>query len=133
MMSHRFARQIIWIILGSFLIQESNAEEHIFKPIYEMQESWQGGFKGEIHAPVEWGQNITSWVVEVTFVGVKLNGFDCWGANIAEQSINVGKNETEFKLVNTESNGVIPEGKTFHSRNIRKCCVLIVVQHYVEI
>merc|ERR1711990_556073 len=68
--------------------------------------------KGEIHAPVEWGQNITSWVVEVTFVGVKLNGFDCWGANIAEQSINVGKNETEFKLVNTESNGVIPEGKT---------------------
>ena len=98
----------IWVILA--LTQKSNAEEHIFKPIYEMQESWQGGFKGVIHAPVEWGQNITSWVVEVTFVGVKLNGFDCWGANIAEQSINVGKNETEFKLVNTESNGVIPEG-----------------------
>ena len=80
-----------------------------------MQESWQGGFKGVIHAPVEWGQNITSWVVEVTFVGVKLNGFDCWGANIAEQSINVGKNETEFKLVNTESNGVIPEGNFIYS------------------
>ena len=105
MLPHGFA---IWVILA--LTQKSNAEEHIFKPIYEMQESWQGGFKGVIHAPVEWGQNITSWVVEVTFVGVKLNGFDCWGANIAEQSINVGKNETEFKLVNTESNGVIPEG-----------------------
>ena len=40
--------------------------------------------------------------VEIKFVGAKLDGFQCWNAIIDSQTINVSKNETEFKLINTE-------------------------------
>ena len=60
-------------------------EENVQKPVYVADKSWEGGFQGQINCPVEYGQNITSWRVDIKFVGVKLNGFDCWGAVMSSQ------------------------------------------------
>ena len=87
-------------------------EENIFKKIFEIGNQWDEGFGGNIHAPVEWGTNLTSWQIEIKFVGAKLDGFQCWNAIIDSQTINVSKNETEFKLINTEHNGNLQEGET---------------------
>lgn len=92
----------------------ANAEEqsNIFKKIFEIGNQWDEGFGGNIHAPVEWGTNLTTWQIEIKFVGAKLDGFQCWNAIIDSQTINVSKNETEFKLINNEHNGNLKEGET---------------------
>ena len=41
-----------------------------------------------------------------------MDGFQCWNAIIDSQTINVSKNETEFKLINNEHNGNLKEGET---------------------
>ena len=69
-----------------------------------------GGFEGKIHAPVPWSVNVTRWTVEVTFVGVKLKGFDCWNAKIENQKIDIKDISTEFTLVNLEYNGGLQGG-----------------------
>ena len=58
-----------------------------------------------------WSVNVTRWTVEVTFVGVKLKGFDCWNAKIENQKIDIKDISTEFTLVNLEYNGGLQGGK----------------------
>ena len=55
--------------------------------------------------------NTTSWELDVTFVGVKLKGFDCWNAKVENQKIDIKDISTEFKLVNLEWNGKLLGGK----------------------
>jgi len=76
-----------------------------------------GGFEGRIHAPVPWSVNhTTSWTLEVTFVGTKLMGFDCWNAKIENQKIDIKDISTEFKLVNLDWNGKLNGGALFQKK-----------------
>ena len=47
----------------------------------------------------------------MTFVGVKLKGFDCWNAKVENQKIDIKDISTEFKLVNLEWNGKLLGGE----------------------
>ena len=45
------------------MTQVRASEENVFKKIYEVGNEWDEGFGGTIHAPVEWGTNLTEWLV----------------------------------------------------------------------
>ncbi|CBY22191.1 unnamed protein product [Oikopleura dioica] len=104
-------RFLIFLIELGVRAQE-NTQENIHKKTFEISNEWEGGFEGRIHAQVPWSVNTTSgWTLELTFVGTKLAGFDCWNANIENQKIDIKDITTTFTLKNLEWNGNLRGGE----------------------